>query len=132
MPDKKPRKAVQQSSASCDSNQQSTAQSRLGACVISGWSASRFRRGAGGRLAGALPPRTLGLEEQLQEDAFGSRAALSRRALRAARSARFSVLVAGLGVRAATSAVRVAAPHPVLDTGEEPGPAAGRVPDGTF
>lgn len=49
VPDKKPRKAVQQSSASCDSNQQSTAQSRLGACVISGWSASRFRRGAGGR-----------------------------------------------------------------------------------
>lgn len=120
VPDKKPRKAVQQSSASCDSNQQSTAQSRLGACVISGWSASRFRRGAGGRLAGALPPRTLGLEEQLQEDAFGSRATLSRRALRAGAAvcrALGPVLSVGGRPRSAGSHLRCAGGRPAPSAG---------------
>lgn len=104
--------------------------------MISGWSASRFRRGAGGGLAGALPPRMLGLEEQLQEDAFSSRAVLSRRALRAgvaACRALGPVLGVGGRPRSAGSHLRCAGgrPAPSAGHGEEPGPAAGRVPDGT-
>lgn len=102
----------------------STARSRLGACVPSERRPLSLGRGAVAGLAappGPTPPGPLGVKEPLAGARTLSVYVPHFHRERAARAAGLSVSVAGRGVRAAPSVVRVSAPHPALDTGEDTG-----------